>query len=160
MLFTLRPLVLETEGLEAALKTMADKMDDLYQQKISVEVDPNIVQQLDATHQTVVFYLAEESVNNARKHAEATEIWVRVKAVPNEKNMALLEIADNGVGFDVESIMNSYDRRGSLGMINLHERTDLINGLLKIDSVAGKGTRIRVFIPLTEEAADRLHQRR
>lgn len=160
MLFTLRPLVLETEGLEAALKTMADKMDDLYQQKITVEADPIIVQQLDATRQTVVFYLAEEAVNNARKHAEATEIWVRIKAIPNDKCMAVLEIEDNGVGFDVESIMNSYDRRGSLGMINLHERTDLINGLLKIDSVAGKGTRIRVFIPLTEEAADRLHRHR
>ncbi len=160
MLFTLRPLVLETEGLEAALKTMADKMDDLYQQKITIEADPYIVQQLDTTRQTVVFYLAEEAVNNARKHAEATEIWVRIRSVPNENCIALLEIADNGVGFDVESIMNSYDRRGSLGMINLHERTDLINGLLKIDSVAGKGTRIRVFIPLTEEAADRLHKHR
>jgi signal transduction histidine kinase len=160
MLFTLRPLVLESEGLEAALTTMADKMNDLYQQKIIIDADPGIVQQLDTTRQTVVFHLAEEAVNNARKHAEAAEIRVRIKPVPNEDCLALLEIADNGVGFDVESIMNSYDRRGSLGMINLHERADLINGLLKIDSVAGKGTRIRVLIPLTEEAADRLHQRR
>ncbi len=160
MLFTLRPLVLEAEGLEAALKTMADKMFDLYQQKIIIDVDQSVIQQLESTRQTVVFHLTEEAVNNARKHAEAAEIRVRIKPVPNEDCLALLEIADNGIGFDVESIMNSYDRRGSLGMINLHERADLINGLLKIDSVAGKGTRIRVLIPLSEEAADRLHQRR
>ena len=44
-----------------------------------------------------------------------------------------------------------------LGMINLRERTELVNGLLTIDSATGRGTRIQVYIPLTEEAADRLH---
>ncbi len=160
MLFTLRPLVLESEGLVAALKAMAEKFFELYQQKVIIDADLSVVEQLDATRQTVVFYLAEEAVNNARKHAEAPEIWVRIRPDPNDSCLAQLEIMDNGVGFDVESIMNSYDRRGSLGMINLHERTDLINGMLKIESIAGKGTRIRVIIPLTEDAADRLHQRR
>jgi signal transduction histidine kinase len=56
--------------------------------------------------------------------------------------------------------MNSYDRRGSLGMVNLRERADQINGLLNIESAPGKGTRIRIFIPMTPEAADRLHQSR
>ncbi len=160
MLFTLRPLVLESEGLEAALKTIADKMSDLYQQKVVLDINPLAVQQMDANIQTVTFYLAEETVNNARKYAQATEIWVRIQFPPNENSIAVLEVADNGCGFDVESVMNSYDRRGSLGMINLQERTDLINGLLKIDSVQGKGTRVRVFIPLNEEATDRLHQLR
>lgn len=160
MLFTLRPLVLETEGLDAALQTMADKMRELYQQNIFIEADPKVVEQLDPSRQTVVFYLVEESVNNARKHAEATEIHVQIKFVPNQSCIALLEIADNGVGFDVQSVMKSYDRRGSLGMINLRERADLVNGLLKIDSIPGKGTTIRVYIPLSDDAADRLHQRR
>jgi signal transduction histidine kinase len=53
--------------------------------------------------------------------------------------------------------MRAYDKRGSLGMINLHERTELVNGLLHIDSAPGKGTCVQVVIPLTEEAADRLH---
>jgi signal transduction histidine kinase len=102
----------------------------------------------------------EESVNNARKHAEASEIHVQIRFVPNQPCIAVLEIADNGVGFDVQAVMKTYDRRGSLGMINLRERADLVNGLLKIDSVPGRGTTIRVYIPLTDEAADRLHQRR
>ena len=159
MLFTLRPLVLETEGLIAALHTMAEKVHDLYQQKIIIDSDQNVIAQLESSHQTVVFYLAEEATNNARKHAEATEIWVRLKCLAKADDIAVLEIVDNGVGFDVKSVMDSYDRRGSLGMINLRERADLINGLLKIDSAPGKGTRIRVFIPLTDQAADRLHQR-
>ena len=42
--------------------------------------------------------------------------------------------------------------------LNLRERTELVNGLLNIDSAPGKGTRIQVYIPLSEEAADRLHR--
>jgi signal transduction histidine kinase len=68
-----------------------------------------------------------------------------------------LEIEDDGMGFDVEAVNKSYDKRGSLGMINLRERTELVNGLLNIDSASGKGTRVQVYIPLTEEAADQLH---
>jgi signal transduction histidine kinase len=45
-------------------------------------------------------------------------------------------------------------------MINLHERSELINGLLHIESAPGQGTRVQIFIPLTEDAADRLHHGR
>jgi len=160
MLFTLRPLVLETEGLEAALKTMADKMRELFQQNIRIEVDPQVVSLLDPTRQMVIFYISEEAVNNARKHAQASEIRLRLKFPAKETSIVMLEIIDNGVGFDVQSVFNAYERRGSLGMVNLRERTDQVNGLLKVDSVPGKGTCIRVYIPLNEKAADRLHQRR
>lgn len=160
MLFTMRPLVLENEGLIPALTTMAEKMRDLYQQNVVIDADPLVVSRLDASIQSVVFHLAEEAVNNARKHAAASEIRVHVRHPANETSIALMEIIDNGQGFDVQSILGAYDRRGSLGMVNLRERTDMVNGLMKIDSVPGKGTRIRVFIPLCEEAADRLHHGR
>jgi signal transduction histidine kinase len=45
-------------------------------------------------------------------------------------------------------------------MINLRERTELVNGMLQVDSTPGKGTKVSVYIPLTEEAADRLHHGR
>jgi sensor histidine kinase YesM len=44
-----------------------------------------------------------------------------------------------------------------MGMVNLRERTELVNGVLDIQSSSGNGTRVQVYIPLTEEAADRLH---
>ena len=68
-----------------------------------------------------------------------------------------MEIEDDGLGFDVEAVHRSYDNRGSLGMVNLRERSELVTGLLNLDSAPGKGTRVQVYIPLTEEAADRLH---
>jgi signal transduction histidine kinase len=158
MLFTLRPLILESEGLIAALKANAEKMNETYHQNVVIDVDTRVVEQLEMGKQTVAFYLAEEAVNNARKHAEASQILVRLKFVPKDERVALLEIIDNGTGFDVEAVTSSYETRGSLGMVNLRERADLINGLLRLDSVVGKGTRIRVYIPLNREAADLLQR--
>jgi signal transduction histidine kinase len=140
------------------LNAMATKMHDTYQQNVKIDVDQSLVDQLEISKQTVVFYLAEEAVNNARKHAKANLINVSLKYLPGEKSLALLEIADNGVGFNLQEVTNSYENRGSLGMVNLSERAELINGVLHIDTAPGKGTRVHIVIPLNEEAADRLER--
>jgi len=106
--------------------------------------------------QGVIFFIAEEAVNNARKHAKASLIRVRLRSL--DHSLIILEIKDNGGGFDVKAVNQNYEKRGSLGMVNLSERTELINGLLHIDSAPGKGTNVQVYIPLTEDAADRLHR--
>ncbi|HNB41099.1 MAG TPA: sensor histidine kinase, partial [Anaerolineales bacterium] len=160
MLFTLRPLILESQGLGAAIQSMADKMMETFSQRVVVEIDDRAVQQLEMGKQGVIFYIIEEAVNNARKHAAAEAITVRLRQV--DTGIVLLEIQDNGAGFDVKAITQNYDKRSSssLGMINLQERAELVNGLLNIDSAPGKGTNVQVYIPLTEEAADRLHHAR
>ena len=158
MLFTLRPLILESQGLGAALKSMADKMRETFNQNVTVNIDEKIASQMEMGKQGVVFYIIEEAINNARKHANAANIWVRLGTF--QQGLALLEIEDNGVGFDVEAVNKAYDKRSSLGMVNLRERTELVNGLLNIQSAIGKGTKVQVYIPLTEEAADRLHHAR
>jgi signal transduction histidine kinase len=156
MLFTLRPLVLESQGLVAALEQMGLKMKETYNQEVIVQAEQRVVDALETGKQAVVFYLAEEAVNNARKHAQATQIWVRLKMLRD--GLSLLEIEDNGVGFDVSAVDASYDSRGSLGMINLRERSELVSGVLRIDSARGRGTRVQIVIPLTEEAADRIRR--
>ena len=158
MLFTLRPLILESQGLGAALQSMAEKMRETFSQNVTINVDKNLSDQLEMGKQGVIFYIIEEAVNNARKHANASTIAVRLGLV--EQGIALLEIADNGMGFDVQEVNTAYDKRGSLGMVNLRERAELVNGLLNIDSAPGKGTRVQVYIPLSEEAADRLHHKK
>ena len=155
MLFTLRPLILESQGLVAALKASAEKMKETFAQEVSIKVDEKLLENVEMGKQGVIFYLVEEAVNNARKHAKASQIWVRLHSV--EPEIALLEIQDDGIGFDVSEINRAYDERGSLGLVNLRERTELVNGFLNILSSPGKGTKIQVFIPLTQEAADRLH---
>ena len=155
MLFTLRPLVLESQGLVAALHAIADRTKETYAQEVFIQVDENVLQGMEMGKQSVIFFIVEEAVNNARKHAHAPHIGVTLRAL--EQGIALLEIVDDGIGFDLEAVNRAYDKRGSLGMINLRERTELVNGELNIKSVPGKGTRVQVYIPLTEEDADRLH---
>jgi signal transduction histidine kinase len=139
---------------------MADKMMETFSQRVAVEIDERATEQLEMGKQGVIFYIIEEAVNNARKHAAAEVINVRLKQM--DTGVLQLEISDNGVGFDVKAMSESYDKRASssLGMVNLRERSELVNGLLQIESNPGKGTQVRVYIPLTEEAADRLHHSR
>lgn len=160
MLFTLRPLVLESQGLTAALGQMAEKMKETFGQEVVIQIDEKLADDIEMGKKGIIFYLAEEAVNNARKHAQSPRIYVRLSQVKNEPEIAWLQIADEGLGFDVEAVTKSYDKRGSLGMVNLRERTELVNGLLHIDSAPGKGTRVNVYIPLSEEAADKLHHGR
>src|SRR5687768_1343742 len=155
MLFTLRPLILESQGLNAALQAMAEKIRETFSQNVIINIDDAVLNDMEMGKQGVIFYIIEEAANNARKHANAPHIWVRLRSF--EPGIGLLEIEDDGLGFNVEAVNKNYDKRGSLGMVNLRERAELVHGLLHIDSAVGKGTRVQVYIPLTEEAADPLH---
>jgi signal transduction histidine kinase len=155
MLFTLRPLVLESEGLLPALEQLAEKMDENHEQQVVIEAKEGIVDDMEVGKQGVIFFIVEEAVNNARKHAQADHIWVRMK---RSGDVLHLEIEDDGVGFDLSKVQDNYNQRGSLGMVNLHERAELVNGILRIDSRHNRGTRVAVSIPMTMEAAERLHR--
>jgi len=156
MLFTLRPLVLESQGLCAALESMAEKMSETFKQNVVLDVDEKVENDLEMGKQGVVFAIVEEALNNARKYANAEHIWVGLHNI--HEDIAALEIQDDGVGYDVDAIEATYENRGSLGLLNMRERTELVNGVITIKSTVGKGTHIQVIIPLTEEATERLHR--
>jgi signal transduction histidine kinase len=154
MLFTLRPLILESEGLTAALESMAEKTRETFGQNVSIQTDPSLMEELNMNAKTVIFTITEEAVNNARKHANADHIQIRLQRL--QEDLALLEIEDDGKGFDVEKVTDSYEDRDSLGMINMRERAELVEGVFHIKSKPGQGTTIQVVLPLTDDAADRL----
>jgi signal transduction histidine kinase len=145
MLFTLRPLILETQGLQAALEQYISKMAETNQTSVYLEATAEADDALDRNAQGVVFYIIEEAIGNARKHAQASSIWVRLLV---RDNAFIAEVQDDGRGFDVEAVQVSYDERGSLGMINMHERAELVNGELTIASAIGEGTRVTLAVPL------------
>jgi signal transduction histidine kinase len=140
MLFTLRPLELESQGLIGALKAMAEKTHETYDQNVIVEAEENIVSQLEMSRQTIIFYIAEEAINNACKYAQASHIWVRMKDV--EKDIVLLEVQDDGVGFD-KNVVNLPRTCGSLGL-NMNERTEMVNGVSSLIQLSARIT-IRVI---------------
>jgi signal transduction histidine kinase len=147
-------LVLETSGLIPALESIAEKMSETYDQKVILEAKEEVIEDMEVGKQGIIFYIVEEAVNNARKHAEAEHIWVRLVAHSSE--VVIVEIQDDGVGFNIGAVDSDYENRGSLGMVNMRERAEMLNGALQIDSEEGKGTRIRVWVPLSETAAGRI----
>ncbi|MFQ5944146.1 MAG: GAF domain-containing sensor histidine kinase [Anaerolineales bacterium] len=147
MLFTLRPLVLESKGLVPALFQLASKMHETHAQAVHVEAETTVAEGLDLSKQAVVFFIAEEAINNANKHAEAANIWVELQRT--EADSILLEVRDDGVGFNVGAVDANYEQRGSLGMVNMRERSELVHGVLRINSAEGEGTRIVLEIPVS-----------
>ena len=102
---------------------------------------------LEKDAQGVIFYIIEEAIGNARKHAEANNVLIRLRYSPGT---FLVEIEDDGKGFDFDGVMDDYSTRGSLGMTNMHERTELVNGRISIESQLGKGTKITLRVPVRE----------
>ena len=146
MLFTLRPLVLESKGLVPALGQLAAKVAETHGQQVILEADPSSDRGLNPRAQAVAFFIAEEAINNARKHAEAEHVWVRVRRGEGER--FILEVEDDGVGFNVGSVDAHYEQRGSLGIVNMRERAELIRAALRLESAEGKGTQITLEVPL------------
>lgn len=147
VLFKLRPLALESQGLTPALHQLAEKLKKTYHQNVMVRVGRDLDTTVDKDTQGVIFYLIEEAVNNARKYAEAELITVQVG---RKSGVLIIRIVDNGKGFDAQAVNDGYDHRGSFGMVNMRERAELLDGTLKLESAPGMGTTITVTIPLAE----------
>lgn len=162
MLFELRPLVLETQGLGAALQVFLERRQkDITEPtpKLRLKVETNQpggdISRQDGKVEATIFAIVQETVNNAIKHAQAKTIVVELK----ETSEAIYTvIKDDGKGFDMNVVMNNYEQRGSLGMINLRERTELIGGELTMTSAPGQGTQITLTVPQAHE--ERLKKRR
>jgi len=126
-------------GLGAAVKEYLQEFENRYHLKCEF-VSP--VSKLIINEQQVLafFRILQESMTNIVKHAKATRVKVEFR---NYDNILIMEIVDNGVGFDI----NNSGRNDSYGMIGMKERVFLLNGELEITSKVGEGTSVRVEIP-------------
>ena len=146
MLFTLRPLVLETQGLAAAIETVMKRLreNDGLNVRLAGGENGNL---LDENAQTVVFSIIEEALGNARKYSKANLIEVRFW---QEDNLFVAQVRDDGVGFDTADVNRDYSSRGSLGMVNMRERAERIDGSLRVESAPGRGTSVMLVVPLSK----------
>jgi signal transduction histidine kinase len=148
LLFTLRPLVLETQGLAAAVEQLVGQVREVTDFSVHLEME-DIEGQLDVSTQTVAWFITEECLTNVRKHANAENVNVRMSV---QNGYFYAEIQDDGDGFDVEATMADYDQRGSYGLLGLQERAALVNGRTTIESSLGKGTKVMLVVPLSRDA--------
>ncbi len=93
----------------------------------------------------MVFSIVEEALGNARKYSKAKLVEVRLW---QEDNLFVARVQDDGVGFDTEAVNRDYSSRGSLGMVNMRERAERIDGSWRLESAPGKGTKVTLVVPL------------
>jgi signal transduction histidine kinase len=139
---TMHPRVLDDLGLAAALEWLARQtqaQETLDVQVIAAEFEPPIPPPLAAA----LYRVAQETLRNAARHANARHVDVRLR---RDGAAAVLEIADDGRGFDVE---RAEQRRPGMGLFSMRERVGLVNGRLTVRSAPGRGTQIVATVPLT-----------
>jgi len=88
-----------------------------------------------------LFRVVQEALQNAVKYSNATSITINLSCVPDQLTLA---IADNGVGFDVQTAWGT-----GLGLISMSERLEAFGGAIDIQSTRGAGTRLTIDVPLT-----------
>ena len=134
----LKPTALEKLGLTAALKDLINRYSSKGSLDISLHVN-DVDGILDEESKLHVYRIIQELLNNALKHARATEIDVQVNRTSDE---ILIMVEDNGQGFEREKVEKG------LGLGNLESRVNVLKGEINIDSVIGRGTSVIVHIPL------------
>jgi len=143
-MFELRPLALESEGLKAALEYYVERLHKTENMSIHLQVE-GLEERLPHRVEDIVFAIVREAINNVKKHARANNVWLTV--IHDEKKL-LTTVRDDGQGFNVEEVEISYATRGSIGLLNLYERAELLGGRISIESAPGQGTTVSLMVPL------------
>jgi signal transduction histidine kinase len=144
-MFELRPLALETKGLKAALEYYVERLRQTENLSIHLQLE-GLEERLPPRVEGIVFAIVREAINNTKKHARADNVWLRV--IRGEEEL-LTTIRDDGQGFDVEEVEISYATRGSIGLLNLYERAEMLGGRISIESAPGQGTIVDLMVPLS-----------
>lgn len=142
LIFELRPPDLERDGLCGALRKHVEVLRRLQPGagEIDLEVDAEI--EGDPARDRELLRIAQEALQNALRHARAQHVNVRLT---RENGHLLLEVADDGVGFDPDA---PELRSRRLGLTSMEERAERIGARLAIESQSGKGTAVRLEAPI------------
>jgi len=142
----LRPSLGEAAGLEDALRDTVSAVS----QRSGLPIEVHLEAPSDRLHtaaQTVVLRVAQEALRNIAKHSDATRAWVSTSEVTDADGSRnwLLEVGDNGRGFDFDNVAAHPNRR-HFGLRFMRERADLLGSLLTIETRQSAGTVVRLTI--------------
>ena len=149
VIWDLRPSILDDLGLIPAIRWYAQT--NLKESGVRVEVgDSNELMRLPPHLETLLFRILQEAVSNILRHANAGKVTINLRP---EDGCVVLEVKDDGRGFDVKKTTGEAVTRKQLGLLGMQERVSLVNGTVKVESIPGEGTTLRVYIPLHIEDA-------
>src|SRR5690606_9353061 len=103
------------------------------------DVDPY----LGTTAKLALYRIVQEALSNARRHAASGRATLRLAAADG---YVVAEVEDRGRGFDPVAAL---ERDRGIGLIGMRERATMVGGRVVVDSAPGRGTVVRVLIPIT-----------
>lgn len=137
LIYEMKPMLLESNGLEGALQSRLDAVER--HSGVRARLKVNLAQKLSPQAQKQYYYVAIEALNNTLKHSSATFVSIDIQSIDGWIQM---EICDNGRGFDPDAMAKS----GGLGLTSMRERLEKLGGEFELESSPGSGTKIRVKI--------------
>ncbi len=140
----LYPPALDDFGAVAAIESMAEKYRATSELQVHVECEDSTLRFAPAI-ELLVFRIFQEAMINALKYAQASRVHVRLAM--EEERAIVLEISDDGVGFDAQAYSRTPSRSAGLGLIGMRERVAHFGGVFRITSRPRHGTRIFVSVP-------------
>jgi PAS domain S-box-containing protein len=139
--FELHPRIMETDGLEAALRFLLD-----WTRRTPGTTDYRLEYRLPsepATHVSSIAYrITQEALTNARKHSGASRVTVSVE---DGRGGFLVRIEDDGRGFEIGEITRA--RWEHIGLVSMEERAEAGGGWCRIESMPGSGTTVHCWLP-------------
>ena len=143
-IFDLRPMTLQDLGLTATLKKIIQTNSTMTETKIDLLIEGD-ERSLDPAVELAIFRIAQESLNNIKKHAKADHAWVHLRYL---EDRVILIVEDDGSGFDLKARKEkSIDQYQSFGLLGMQERADDVMGTLQIASQPLRGTKIIFTVP-------------
>lgn len=143
----LMPSTLEKFGFIQAIKELCERFQAT--SKIAIHFhEENEIRPLDAQRELMVFRIVQELLNNAVKHAQATEIKVNIGI---DGQQLYLSVEDNGIGFNAEEQKNDRQHGKGLGLFNIENRARLLGGILLFEKDRAKGSKTTLTLPPVHE---------
>jgi signal transduction histidine kinase len=145
LIFELRPLALDHEGLAPALRQLANRMGP----GIETRVIDGLGAEPPEETRAIMYRIAQEALANIRKHARASSLEI---ALEERDGGHLIRIRDDGVGFRATDGARSAP--GHLGLSSMRERSEMARGTFEIVSEPGRGTVVEAWLPSAAPGAD------
>jgi signal transduction histidine kinase len=138
----LRQVQASDQPLTESLPLLAEQARSNALIDVDVKVSPVASRRLDPARREATYYIAADALANIARHARARHAWVRLS---DEDGGVVLQIADDGVGFDFEATTTGH------GLHNMRERAFAVGGTLRVESQPGRGARVRLELPALEK---------
>jgi signal transduction histidine kinase len=139
LVYQLRPLALSDVGLVGALQQRLDAVERRAGVDARLEVEGDV--ELPPGMEEELYRISQEALNNALKHAQPTTVVVIIRT---DGRSVDLEVVDDGRGFDPTALGSE----GGMGLASMRERVERLKGVLSFDSSPGRGTIVKVTVPL------------